>query len=272
MKNFTLTVFVLLAGFGLKAQLVDPGFEGGTDASGWTQESTTFGTPLCDAGCGTCGGNCGAYEGSWYAWFGGAGATTVEEAALTQVVNIPSGTSVHLKVYAKVATPVDGLASERVNIIIDGTILGTVSAAQAAQYSTYTLLDFDITSYAGGSHTIGLIGYSNQGTNILFDSFDLTVDGSSSVAVNELLNREVAVSVFPNPADDKLSIRFNESVQGTATVNIIDINGKLVSSENIASVSNGTFSFDTSNLENGIYNVQIQNGGVSHVQRVIVAH
>lgn len=273
MKNFTLTLFILLAGFSLKAQLVDPGFEGGPDASGWTQESTNFGTPLCDAaGCGTCGGPCGAQAGDWYAWFGGAGADVAEEAALTQVVSIPAGTSASLKVYTKVAIAGDGLATERVNIFIDGTLLGTVTAAQGTEYAEYTLLTYDISSFTGGSHTIGLAGYSMQGTNILFDSFDLTVDGNSSVGINELLNREEAISFYPNPASDKLNIRFNNNMEGVAAVNIFDMNGKLVSSENLSNVFNSTYSFNTNTLENGLYNVQIQNNGNTYTTRVVVSH
>lgn len=273
MKNFTLTLFVLLAGFGMRAQLVDPGFEGGTDASGWTQESTNFGTPLCTAAaCGTCGGPCGSQAGDWYAWFGGAGPDNEEVAALTQVVSIPAGTAASLSVYTKVATPGDALETERVDLFIDNTVLATVTAAQATQYADYTQLTFDISSFAGGTHTIGLIGYSMQGTNILFDSFDLTVDGSSTVGINELLNREEAVTFFPNPASDKLNVRFNSFMEGSATVSIFDMNGKLVNSETWSNVFNGTYSFNTLTLENGLYNVQIQNGTNTYTERVVVSH
>ena len=58
MKKFLLVVSVFTASLA-NAQFVDAGFEFGTDASGWDQFSTNFGTPICDAGCGACGGGCG---------------------------------------------------------------------------------------------------------------------------------------------------------------------------------------------------------------------
>ncbi|MCB0785431.1 MAG: hypothetical protein KDB87_08920, partial [Flavobacteriales bacterium] len=73
MKHFTLVAAATLFAFTSSAQINDGGFEGGAGGGAWTEASTNFGTPLCDAGCGTCGGPCVSRTGTWYVWFGGAG-------------------------------------------------------------------------------------------------------------------------------------------------------------------------------------------------------
>lgn len=72
----------------------DPSFEGGAGGGFWSEFSTLFGTPLCDAGsCGTGGGTAGPLTGDWWAWFGGSGAGG-EEGWVEQTVTIESGTAV----------------------------------------------------------------------------------------------------------------------------------------------------------------------------------
>lgn len=64
----------------------DPSFEAGTPNPAWSEESTNFGTPVCDA---TCGASL-ARTGAWWVWFGGYNGG-VENGAVTQpAVSIPS--------------------------------------------------------------------------------------------------------------------------------------------------------------------------------------
>jgi hypothetical protein len=202
MKIFTLfTAFV--CAISMNAQLLDPGFEGGAVASGWTQVSTNFVTPLCTVvGCGDCGGGCMPYEGEWFAWFGGAGPSTEELGALTQVIDIPSGTSASLTFWCVVGAPEDSLPEEHVDVHINGEIVWALRA-DMTNYYTYTQKTIDMTSYLGQSDvTIGLAGYSNEGSSILFDAFNLVVDGQNQVGINDILNREKAINFYPNPANE----------------------------------------------------------------------
>jgi len=67
----------------------DPSFEAGTPSSVWEEGSTKYGTPLCSAD--TCN-QAGAYQGDWWAWFGGV-TGAYEEDYLRQSVTVPSGST-----------------------------------------------------------------------------------------------------------------------------------------------------------------------------------
>ena len=68
--------------------VADGSFENGTFGGTWTEFSTNFGSPICDAACGF-GGGTGPRTGNFWAWFGGIFA--FEEGSLQQSVTIPSG-------------------------------------------------------------------------------------------------------------------------------------------------------------------------------------
>ncbi len=70
--------------------VADGSFEAGTFAGIWTEASTNFGTPICDASC-MFGGGTGPRTGSFWAWFGGIAA--FEEGLLAQSVTIPTNAS-----------------------------------------------------------------------------------------------------------------------------------------------------------------------------------
>ncbi|HET9494904.1 MAG TPA: zinc-dependent metalloprotease family protein, partial [Chloroflexia bacterium] len=75
--------------------IVDGSFEAGSPNPYWDEGSTNFGTPLCDAAsCGTGGGTAGPRTGAWWSWFGGVQA--VEDAFVSQSVNIPAGSQATL--------------------------------------------------------------------------------------------------------------------------------------------------------------------------------
>jgi len=271
MKIFTLSTLFMVSSIYASAQIVDAGFELGL-ASGWTQTSTNFGSPICDAVCGDCNGNCGPYAGDNYAWFGGT--SVLEEGSLSQGFTIPSGTTASLSFYKKIALAADSLDTEKVDVKLDGNILYTAHCGNGED-AEYIQETFDISSYAdGGFHYLDLIGFSSDGrtTNILFDNFNLAVDGTNHVGINDLLNAESEITFFPNPVVDQLMIRFNKKMTGLATVKIIDLNGKIISSSQLNNVENGTFTFDAKTLPNGIYNVVIENDNASHTERVVIAH
>jgi hypothetical protein len=272
MKIFTILTMSLCA-LTMKAQLVDPSFEGGTDVSGWAQESTNFGTPLCtEIACGNCGGNCIAYEGEWYAWFGGAQAGIDELGTISQQLIIPDGTTASLSFWCIVGNPQDSLPSEYVDVYIDGNILWSLRA-DMTNYYAYTEKTIDLSTYADGlSHTIGLAGYSATGSSILFDAFNLTVDGQNQVGINEVLNREQPITFYPNPANDKFNVRFNTGMEGQANVTITDITGKIVNTSILSNIFNGTFELNTTTFQNGLYTVTIENNGQLYSNRFAVSH
>lgn len=162
--------------------LQDGSFEDGTPNSYWAEASTNFGTPICDAVCGTGGGTAGPRTGSWWAWFGGIG--TTEVGSLTQSVTFPSGTA-RLYLYLWVGTdPTD--ASDIFQVRIDSTPVFTATGLQNPDYPAYTLVAVNLDAYANGaSHSVQL--YSATGADGLTTNFsvdDVALCGTAPASVS----------------------------------------------------------------------------------------
>ncbi len=269
MKHFTLVASLGLV-LPLSAQVTDGGFEGGAGSGAWTEASTNFGTPLCDAACGTCGGPCAPRTGAWYVWYGGAGGAT-ETGSVEQSATIPTGPDVRLLLYVKVALS-NGLVDDRVEVSVDGTILETVTALDTLEFGDYALLNVDVNAYANGAaHTIKIEGFQTTAnvSNILVDDVELVTDGGSiGLFENENLP---GIMVYPNPANGTINLSFN-ALQGEAVVTITDLAGKLVNSDRLAEVNRRIYQFDASELNNGAYTVTVEMGGKRFTERVVVAH
>lgn len=158
----TRTVVTVGSGGGSGCIVQDGGFEDGTPNPSWTEASTAYGSPLCDATCGLGGGS-GAYTGDWWAWFGGVNGAA-ETGSVEQSVTIPSGSGT-IGFYLEIpATGTNGY----LRLLIDGNNLFEVTQADAASYGTYAPVSIDISAYAdGGSHTVRFESVTNSGTGAL---------------------------------------------------------------------------------------------------------
>ena len=150
----------------------DGSFEAGTPNPEWDEFSSNFGTPLCDAVCGT-GGGTGPRTGAWWAWFGGT--TAQETGIITQSVTIPSG-SAELTFWLEIpatATGTNGFLSVR----MDGTEVFRAEETTTG-YSTYAEVSVDVSAYAGGTHTLSFFSTTDAGsavTNFFVDDVAITV-------------------------------------------------------------------------------------------------
>lgn len=272
MKHFTLLVLSFFFVGATQAQLVDPSFEAAGEGGVWEQASTNFGTPLCtQAFCGTCGGPCVAYAGEWYAWFGGA--TAVETGVLAQTFTLPAGSTAELKFWFKVALAGPALEADWVNVKMDGDIYWSANGTQGTEFAEYTLVTVDISALAdGGSHTLSIEGYQTtaESVNFLVDAFSVTVDGTEATNINDQLNHEATVVVYPNPASDIINLQFGVAAEGVATVAIYNVAGQIVLQESISNINNALYTLDTSILDAGMYVVSVENGTERFQERVLV--
>ncbi len=272
MKNYMLVAtFVLgccMLSFG---QISDGSFEEGANGGIWTEASTNYGTPICDTSfCGTGGGNCAPHTGSYFAWFGGA--LAIETGSVEQSVYIPFGSPAHLDLYVKVANIGAQVAADRLEISIDGNVLQTITSLDFAAYENYTLLNVDLSSFTDGAvHTVRIEGFQSTATtfNVLVDDVTLTVEGlPADLFENELSEKDI--SVFPNPVANELNLKFRK-LAGDAVVSVRSINGAVVSKETLNEVFNKTFTLNTTDFDNGVYFVEILNGGNITTERVVIA-
>lgn len=273
MKHITLLA-AMAATLPAAAQIADGNFEAGSPSTVWTEASTNFGTPFCTTAACQAGSTVFVpFNGDFFLWFGGAGgagATMPEEASVEQTCNVITGTDVTLSMWVKYPSP--GVTGDFLRVLVDGNVVGQILPEDSADFVDYTGVGFDINAYAGGSHTIRIESMQNDATtlqNILVDQVEILADGASvGLFENEALP---GIQVYPNPANTNITLGFN-ALSGAAVVTVVDLNGKVVSTQVLSEVNQRTFNFDTTTLENGVYMVNVVNNGSTFTQRVMVAH
>jgi hypothetical protein len=161
--------------------VLDPGFEAGTPSDVWTEQSATFGTPICDAEC-TDDANAGPYEGAFWAWFGGL--EEPESASLAQTVTIPAAEAAELAFRFSINASTD-TGDDTFEVLIDDMVVFMVSDAEMDDYADYTRVAIDVTEFADGAqHTIRFASDhpGHEGTGLITNFF---LDSVSVVSCNE---------------------------------------------------------------------------------------
>ena len=161
--------------------VLDPGFEGGTPSTNWTEASTNFGTTICDAGTCGVGGGTGPRSGTFWSWFGGYGAGA-EAGSVAQAMVIPTGsTALDFWVEFPVCNAANG-TSDYVRVLVDGTELWRENATSSrCGVIGYQPVSVDISAYDDGlSHTV---------------TFDSTTVGGG--AVSNFFVDDVSIAAAP---------------------------------------------------------------------------
>jgi hypothetical protein len=165
------------AGETLGVFVADPGFEGGTPNAFWTEASTNFGTPICDAGsCGT-GGGTGPHGGTFWVWFGGI--SVFEEGSVSQTVTLPAGVSASLTFYLEMPS-CSTLVGDFLEVTVDGTQVFAVDGTDANCGTVgYLQQTVDVSSYLGTTFTLEFHSIVSGGgaatMNFFVDDVDIDV-------------------------------------------------------------------------------------------------
>ncbi len=114
------------------------------------------------------------------------------------------------------------------------------------------------------------LSFSTGDTTMMRDSI-LALLGSTGI--NDLSEAISSFEVFPNPADEIISINFDLKIISDVIINVTDISGKqivLISDEKIS----GSISkqFDTSTLPNGNYLIRININNEISTKKLTVKH
>ncbi len=95
----------------------------------------------------------------------------------------------------------------------------------------------------------------------------------STVGVKEQNNTINDISVFPNPAKDKFSVKFNSLENGTVTAKLYSICGQeveaLVANKEFNAGTN-TINFELKNIPSGVYFIQLTAGSNKTVKKIII--
>lgn len=97
---------------------------------------------------------------------------------------------------------------------------------------------------------------------------DISFSGGD-VSVQNLFNK-AGFKEYPNPTSNILFISSESAISQTSTIEIIDLNGKMVSSYNFDFSNNSVFEFSTNGLNSGIYYYRVINGESVTTKKFIV--
>lgn len=255
--------------------ITDGSFEDGTPNPSWNEASVNFGSPLCDmASCGNCGGPCGPKTGTWYAWFGGAGA--LEIGSLTQTINIPNGATGATLSFWVMTPVVFNHDLDTLQVQIDGDNLFELTNADSSTYqSAYVMETVDVSSYAdGANHTLTLWGYEDGAggagvTNYLVDDISLTYTDPAAGITHDLLSE--GLRIYPNPASDQLNIDVSLARTRDMRVALYATSGALVSMHTIEAGRTGTLHIPVAEFADGAYVLKLNDGSSVITKPVIVS-
>lgn len=87
-------------------------------------------------------------------------------------------------------------------------------------------------------------------------AFDIEISDDAPVSTTEV-NLEQAITLYPNPAQDKLFVQIDKVLKGAVNLSVFNMQGQQMSHQKYASATT-TKVLDTSKLTNGIYFVQLR--------------
>lgn len=251
--------------------VLDGGLEAGAGGGVWTEFSSNFTTPLCNAaGCGL-GGGTGPNSGTWWAWFGGLGGA-IEQGSLIQSVTIPSNaTSADLSFFTEypVCDSVGGSLDVFFVILGSDTLYQTTGADIDCGVVGYQQRTYNVLSAATGNPTNLEFNSTTFGTggptNFFVDDVALVV--CTPVGIQELVSG-ASISVVPNPASSYVDITF-KNYSENINLSINDMTGKVVYNATVSGKS-AQNRIDVSNWAKGVYMVSFKAFGKNYSQKLVV--
>jgi len=117
---------------------------------------------------------------------------------------------------------------------------------------------------------LGVNATAGSKTNINDQVQDFTVPAECVLATDEVKSvKDNTISIYPNPARNEFFINFPSNTLGKVSVEIYDMSGKLVSSEDKVSPE-AKKSISTDKLTTGTYIVKVKGIGIDTASKVIV--
>lgn len=151
-------------------------------------------------------------------------------------------------------------------ILATGANSGVTRDVYTDVAATYSLTSglaggaFFTTAYNGSKSLIGLVQGTPSNVIVVYDA-----DLSASLYENEVNS----LSVYPVPATDKITVTFEDAMNSNATAQLVDLNGKVVSTQ---IVNSGSINFDmeVSGVTPGVYQLIVSGENTNLVKKVII--
>ncbi len=108
--------------------------------------------------------------------------------------------------------------------------------------------------------------YNAVGTDIAICQFDRTLQGSST-NISENKNLVVNFSTYPNPANDVINIKLDNDLIRNSSITISNLLGEIILTEEVIT---DNYSVNTSNLNSGIYFINLIYQGKQITKKIII--
>ncbi len=157
----------------------------------------------------------------------------------------------------------------------NGTALATNGGAFVTSAYTPTATQWrheviNLNAFAGQSSVIvKFVATSGYGNNAYIDDINLL---NGSAGVNNIAALANNVSVYPNPISNNATVNFNLVESNMVTIEMVNALGQVVSTTNLGTLTAGeqNYSLDASNLNNGLYFVNIRVGNSTVTKKVSI--
>jgi hypothetical protein len=124
-----------------------------------------------------------------------------------------------------------------------------------------------------GNDDESTVGYGPFGENNVVNYYNgwsyapyISLNFDPKLNVNDFDQNEAGFTVFPNPADEAITIK-TSILLNNASISILDLNGKELKSTKLSGIES---KINSSDLISGVYFVRVSNGNISKTEKLII--
>ena len=111
--------------------------------------------------------------------------------------------------------------------------------------------------------------YPEDGGTI--DDFSIEIcDGTATFSNDDFTANQQAFEIYPNPAQDQITIEFSDTSLPASNINIYDLNGRIVKSYKFDEQQSSNLNLNISDISTGVYLVKTESSKGSSVEKLII--
>jgi sugar lactone lactonase YvrE len=154
------------------------------------------------------------------------------------------------------------------NWIADSQMLGEVPVmdlkqqllSQEDRYVVLASPEDTVVNLYPGVHNTGIIYAATYGKGVYrCENYKLS---ATDVPENPVVMTEMTVSIFPNPAHEQATVKFETEGNANVSYQVFDLTGRMVMQQNLGRMAEGSYEINvnTSNLSTGSYILRLSEG------------
>ncbi len=128
----------------------------------------------------------------------------------------------------------------------------------------------------GGNSNSLTLDWISGGGNVVVTASNACGNGSRSLAAASTCREEESlsvdnISIYPNPANDLVTVQFNAPKLDVAKISLSDLSGRVILSQSFDGIKgNNQVSVDLKSITKGIYIITVQNSGNNLQSRIVI--